>query len=166
MPNYHIPHIILLSLFSHYLFSGVCSFSLLAGASCRSGRLAKSSCSASPIARDRTTIFPSLDTQTNETHHKSTQVCRQIGTGTHTIQHTPKHKQAVTDKQQHTQHTFIHVQRESGREVVDCCEDIISVYQMLSLYFTLQCISTWLVLWSDFINLTLHCMHCHFVYCV
>lgn len=34
--------------------------SWLAGFSCRSGRLAKSSCSARPIARDSTTILPSL----------------------------------------------------------------------------------------------------------
>lgn len=51
----------------HYLFSDELSFSLLAGASCRSGRLAKSSCSARPMARERTTIFPSLDTQRTHT---------------------------------------------------------------------------------------------------
>lgn len=51
----------------HYLFSDELSFSLFAGASCRSGRLAKSSCSARPMARERTTIFPSLDTQRTHT---------------------------------------------------------------------------------------------------
>lgn len=43
---------------SQYLFSAGVSW--LGGTSCRSGRLAKSSCSANPSARERTTIFPSL----------------------------------------------------------------------------------------------------------
>lgn len=119
--------------FSHYLFSGVVSFSLLAGASCRSGRLAKSSCSARPIARDRTTIFPSLDTQTNQTSQHHT--CRHTGTGTHVQTHTysqqcnrPNGNKATRTTHTHT-HTF-HVQRESGRE------------RGHSQHFLLHCIST------------------------
>lgn len=78
----------------HYLFSDELSFSLFAGASCRSGRLAKSSCSARPMARERTTIFPSLNTQRTQT----------LTTEQHT--HTYMHRRA------HTYTTFILVRRE------------------------------------------------------
>lgn len=54
-----------------YLLSGGVSW--LGGTSCRSGRLAKSSCSANPIARERTTIFPSLH-QENDTQRESSKV--------------------------------------------------------------------------------------------
>lgn len=87
----HITHSLNHSL-THYLFSGVVSFSLFAGASWRSGRLAKSSCSARPIARDRTTIFPSLDTHTNQTSQHHT--CRQT-----------KHKQRHVCQRTHSKST-------------------------------------------------------------
>lgn len=99
--------------FCYYLLSGVVSFSLLAGASWRSGRLAKSSCSASPIARDRTTIFPSLDTQTNkESQDHTGTVCRNTTAGWGRgvgVGHTRANKKTRTNRQwrQHTQHTFI-----------------------------------------------------------
>lgn len=130
--------------FSHYLFSGVVSFSLLAGASCRSGRLAKSSCSASPIARDRTTIFPSLDTHAHRQtdrqtgHHKTIEACGQIGTGAHT---SKKHKNK--QRQIHTAHNSC-TKTESGREVVDCCEDTIIFHlkHMFNPNCTFKCLSS------------------------
>lgn len=109
---------------SRYLFSGVVSFSLLAGASCRSGRFAKSSCSASPIARDRTTIFPSLDTQTTRTsqEHAGMTTNRHGDTG-----HTSK--RTLTGGDRRTQHAFSsHTKRERERG--------------LSQQLTLQCIYT------------------------
>lgn len=107
--------------FSRYLFSGVVSFSLLAGASCRSGRLAKSSCSASPIARDRTTIFPSLDTHTHTQTDRTSQDHRGMWANRHRGTHIRKtQKEAGTDTPStHSSCT----KTESGRKVVDCCED-------------------------------------------
>lgn len=102
--------------FCFYLLSGVVSFSLLAGASWRSGRLAKSSCSASPIARDRTTIFPSLDTQTNKASQEHTGTAWRHDDEGHTgwDDKETTHKQAVTAP--HPAHIhFVHKDRVGER---------------------------------------------------
>lgn len=107
----------------HYLFSGVVSFSLLAGASCRSGRLAKSSCSARPIARDRTTIFPSLDTQDRPDVTEQHMWTKKTGTGgTHAhVAHVAHVAQSGRHHgPSHTATQPFHGQRKrvGGREVV------------------------------------------------